>query len=190
MATFTAVAAATTAAFSIGKSIYDERKASKKQKALEAAYDNYEMPSITNAYAGISVPTSGANLQKEEAIRTQAQLGYNASQMGVSGAGFAGAIADNTRKTMSNIGAQLDESEYKLKTLMASDNQRIQSLYENRAQNDLAALGNQIAYQESKQDASTSRIINTMASATELLDATPLGEKKLWGNKTEADKTT
>ena len=182
MAAVSTALAVATGAVGLGKGIYDMNQGKKLARQAQESIDNYAMPRLTNAYAGMAVPTQGATMAAADAARSQAEASHLVSQGGARSAiGGASSVAESTRETMARIGADLTSSEFNLKNLMAQDESRIQGLKENRAQADLAGLGAQRAYGQSQKDAGLSSIVSTGASLAEMSMDTAWGDKKLWG---------
>lgn len=181
MATATTIIAAATAAVSIGKSIHDSSQARKRERSARKRLENYQRQDLSNAYSGMAVPTAGATMAREEAIRTQAETAYLAGQAGVRGLGAVSGIAGMTQESMGRIDAQLQEAQFRLQSMVAEDEARIRAMQEEREQQDIAGLGAEIAYNRSVRDAATSRIVSTGASLAELSVDTDWGNKRLFG---------
>lgn len=181
MATATTIIAAASAAVSIGKSIHDSSQARKRERSARKRLENYQRQDLSNAYSGMAVPTAGAAMAREEAIRTQAETAYLAGQAGVRGLGAVSDIARMTQQSMGRIDAQLQEAQFRLQSMVAEDEARIRAIQEEREQQDIAGLGAEIAYNRSVRDAATSRIVSTGASLAELSADTDWGNKRLFG---------
>lgn len=178
----TTILAGTAAALSAGKAISDISRGNKIAREAREDRRNYTRQDLSNAYAGMSVPTRGAQLQREEGARTQAETSYLASQSGARGAiGGSQTIADQSRETMSRIGAQLEESEFRLNQMIAEDEARIRNLREQREQQDLAAIGQREAYGQSLKERGWSGAVSTLGSAASMSMGTEFGQSKLFG---------
>lgn len=181
MAAATVIIAAASAAVSIGKGIHDSAQARKRERSARKRLENYQRQDLSNAYSGMAVPTAGATMAREEAVRTQAETAYLAGQAGARGLGAASSIAGMTQQSMERIDAQLQEAQFRLQSMVAEDEARIRSMQEEREQQDIAGLGAEIAYNRSVRDASISRIVSTGASLAELSADTDWGNKRLFG---------
>jgi len=169
MAAATTLLAATTAAFSVGKGIHDMSRGSRMASENMDKLENYDRQSLDNAYAGMSVPTQGFEMQKEQAMQTQAQLGSILSKQGARGAvGGAPGLAESTRETFDAISGELTQAEFQMRQLFAEDEARIRGMVERREEQDIAGLGSRVAYGESLQDAGGSRLISTLGSTANL----------------------
>lgn len=190
MATATTILAGTAAALSAGKSISDISRGSRIAREAREDRENYVRQDLSNVYEGMAVPTRGAQLQREEGMRTQAEMAYLASQGGARSAiGGSQVIAAQTRDTMSRVGAQLEESEMRLRQMIAEDEARIQQMYERREEQDLAAIGQREAYGESLRNRAWDRGVSTLGSLASLSMDTKWGDKRLWGNNNVRDNT-
>lgn len=169
MAAATTVLAASATALSLGKGVHDIVSGSKRARKAEESLKNYERQDLTNVYAGMSVPTRGAQLQTEGAYQTQAETAQLASQSGARGAiGGSQTIAENTRQAMERIGANLQESELRLQQMFAEDEARIRGIQEQREQQDIAGLGAERATAEARKDAGWDTMVSTASSAAQL----------------------
>ncbi len=187
MATATTILAAASLTASVGKSSYDIVRGRKIEKSARRRLENYERQTLESTTRGLSVPTQGAQLEREETMRTQAEMASLAGQFGARGAGMSMGITDMTRQSMSRISAQLQESEMRLQTLIAQDEARIQSMMERREESDIMGLGSQMAYGQSLRDSAAGRMISAASSATELMSVSDFGKTKLWGNKADGN---
>lgn len=168
----TTILAGGAAAMSIGKGISDISKGKKMEREARRKREEYQMPELSNIYAGLAIPTSSARMQQESAMQTQADLSYMVGQAGAQAAiGAAPGLAESTRRSIESIGAQLEQSEFRLRQMIAEDEARIRNIREQRAQADLQGLGVQEAYGQSLQSAGAGRIVSTFASGAELASA-------------------
>lgn len=169
MAAATTILAAGAAALSMGKGVSDISKGNAIAREAKRARDNYVMPTLQNVYAGLAVPTSGIEMQKESLVQSQANMAYAAGQAGAKGMALSAyGISKSLSEGVQSIGAQLDQAEFKLKTMMAEDENRIRTIREQRASNDLSSLGKEEAYGRNLAESGMSRIIGTVGSAAEL----------------------
>lgn len=182
MAAVTTILAATAAATSLGKGIYDVVDSKSKAKSALKNIENYKMPELSNVYAGLSAPTSGIELQKEQLQQQQANLANVLAQSPGSAIGGAMALAQQGQLTMKDIGSQLDQAMFNIKQLQAEDESRMRSFREQRAQEDIAGLGAEYAYQRSRGDAGVGRAIQSVGSLAELGASTTWGDKNVFGS--------
>lgn len=168
-------------ALSLGKGIHDMSQGAKIERDATKAIENYSRQSLRNVMSGMTVPTRGATLATQETQRTQAETSYMASQAGARGAvGASMGIADATRESINRIGAQLDEAEFRMQSMIAQDEANIRGLREQREEADLMALGQQRAYGQGLRQSAFDTGISTIASMAELSSDTEWGKKKLW----------
>ena len=169
MAAFSAIAMGVVAAVSVGSSVAQGVQARNDRKKAQSALDNYERQDLENTTFRRSVPTMGANLAREEAIRTQAEMAHLAARgSNVSGIAAGGGISQHTTRSMQEISAQLQEAEFRLQNMMAEDQQRIQGMQENRENMDIQGLGAQIAGARERESAAWDRGISTVSSMASL----------------------
>ncbi len=168
MAAATTILAASAAAVSLGSSVSNISKGNKISDRASERLDNYQRQNLQNVYTGMAVPTQGATMQRRETQRTQAESSYLAGQMGAQGLMAAPRIADATQQSMQRIGAQIEESEFRLQQLIAEDEARIRQMREGREQQDIAGLGAERAYGQSLAQSGWQGITSTLGSAAEL----------------------
>ena len=82
---------------------------------------------------------------------------------------------------MERIGAQLDESQFRLGQLIAEDEARIRGMREEREMADLSAIGSREAYGESLRSRGLESTVSTLGSVAALSMDTDWGNTKLWG---------
>jgi len=156
------------AAVSLGSSISNISKGKRISDRASDRLDNYQRQDLQNVYSGMAVPTQGATMQRREAQRTQAETAYIAGQMGAQGLMVAPRIADTTQRSMERIGAQIEESEFRLQQMIAEDEARIRQIREGREQQDIAGLGAEMAYGQSLEQSGWQGITSTLGSAANL----------------------
>jgi hypothetical protein len=189
MAAATTIIMAGAAAVSIGKSIHDANKANKAEKQAKKNIVNYDRQSLTNVYAGTSVPMAGYELERQEMQRSQAEMSNMLAQGGAQSAiGGASQISMMGTRAMQDLSARLEAATMTLSQLKAQDEANIRGMTENREQQDLAGLGAELSYNRSKQDEAVSRGIDTMASVAEISMDTQWGDKKMWSNGLSENK--
>jgi hypothetical protein len=120
------------------KGIIDTSKANK-------ALNNYERQDLVNSYEDMAVSTEGAELMREESARTTNSL-ISAVAKGGSRAITAnvGRIAATNVEGNRIAAYELDRKLDDKNQMIASENARIQSMYENREIMDLQGIGAQL----------------------------------------------
>jgi hypothetical protein len=190
MAGVTAVLGATAAAASLGKGLYDTIDSAKKSKSALKKIESYDRQDLNNVYAGMSAPTAGIEMQKQQAQQQQADLSNMLAQSPNSAIGGAMALAQQGRISMKDIGNQLDQAMLNIKQLQAGDEERMRSMREAREQEDIAGLGAEYAYQRSRGDAGVGRIVQTVGNMAELSMDAMSDEEKSMRFKNRVDKKT
>lgn len=114
-----------------------------KKKVAREIKNMKEVP-LTNIADGMQVSTLGSDLQREEAARLSATQ-TSALQDGGTRAllGGLGRVTARNQDVNAQIGANLDEQQKQIDQVAAQDEQRIQSIKEQRQMNKLAALSSQ-----------------------------------------------
>lgn len=169
MAAASTFLAAATTAFSVGKGISDMSRGDKIASQAMKDLEGYQRQDLDNAYAGMSVPTQGYEMKREQAMQTQAEVGSILSSQGSRGAiGGAISLAESTNQTMEAISAELTQAEFQLNQLMAEDEARIRGIVEQRESQDIAGLGARAAYGESLKESGGSRLVSTLGSTANL----------------------
>lgn len=190
-ATTATVLAASSAALNLGKGVHDIVQGGKRRREADEALENYQRQDLTNVYAGMSVPTRGAQLQTAGAYQSQAEQGYALSQTGARGViGGSQTIADNTRESMARISAGLQESELRLQQMFTEDEARIRGIQEQREQQDITGLGAERASGYAQRDAGWSNLSSTLASSASLAQSMPSGETQSFAKETAPEKMT
>jgi hypothetical protein len=182
MAAVTAIIAGATAAYSVGSSIYKSSQEKKEKERAERDLANYKRKPLENTMANLSLPTAGAQMEREEVIRAQATAARDLSQMGTTGASNISELATMSAKHMRDIGSRLDKSQFNLNQLKAEDESRIRDIYSAREEQDIAGIGSRINTATQNKAALDQQAISSMASLAEISMDTSWGDKKLWGN--------
>lgn len=121
------------------------RRASKEAAAAQKAIDNYDRQELLNAYAGLSVSTFGADLQREELARATATSVSALQQAGIRGlVGGLGRVQSINALQSRQIGADLDVQQKAIDQMRAQDETQIRQMMERREEQDLAGLGQQL----------------------------------------------
>lgn len=142
-------------AVSAGASIYQSAEANKKAKNAQKQIDDYKRQDLENPYQNIQTSTLAADRQREDLARTVSTTANLAA------AGGSRAIAALTPQLIAQqnsqeaqIMANLDEQEKERQRLIAGGEAQRQGMLEQRENNDLLGLGNNLAIaQQQKADA-------------------------------------
>lgn len=160
------MAVTTTAAIAAGSSLLSAgtglagylsqgRQARNYQKQIE----NYERQKLVNPFAGLQVSTLGADRQREDLNRTMTTYGNLASLSGTRGiASLLPNLTQTQNDQTAKIAANLDEQEKQRQQLIAQGDAQVQSMQENREQNDLQGLGNALQTARANQSQSMGMI--------------------------------
>ena len=149
MAAASTIIAAGSAALSAGTGIAGAISQGKQARKYQEQIENYERQTLVNPYADLQVSTLGADRQREDLARTMTTYGNLASLSGTRGiASLLPNLTQTQNDQTAKIAANLDEQEKQRQQLIAQGDAQVQSMQENREQNDLLGLGN--AYQTAK----------------------------------------
>ena len=149
MAAATTIIAAGSAALSAGTGLAGYLSQGKQARKYQEQIQNYERQKLVNPFAGLQVSTLGADRQREDLNRTMTTYGNLASLSGTRGiASLLPNLTQTQNDQTAKIAANLDEQEKQRQQLIAQGDAQVQSMQENREQNDLLGLGN--AYQTAK----------------------------------------
>lgn len=134
-----------TTAVSTGASIFQTASANKKAKQAMQDIQNYKRQDLKNPYEGLQVSTLGADRQREDLGRTMASYG-NLAAMGGSRAiaSMLPNLLQQQNAQEAQIAASLDEQEKQRQQLIAQGNSMVQQMEEQRENNDLLGMGNQL----------------------------------------------
>lgn len=139
-------------AVSTGASIFQTMNANQRTKEAKKQMEEYQRQELQNPYENLQVSTMGADLQREELARNIAtNAGYAA--MGGSRAimGLAPQMLQQQAQQNAQIAAGLDQQYNQNQQLAARGNEMVQTMTENREQQDLMGIGN--AYNVARQEA-------------------------------------
>lgn len=186
MAAATAIIAGVAVAVSAGTTISQSVKAKRREEAAQKRLDAYRRQDLGVQTPNIGLPMIGAEMARQEAIRSQAELTGLASRGGVAGLATTGAIAGQTSESMRRISAQLEEAQVRLQSMKAEDQRRIMEMQEARENADIQGLGMEIASARGEREAAWQRGVSTLASAAQVSQDTEWGNKRLFGNKNNA----
>ena len=141
--TTTAAIAAGSAALSAGTGLAGYLSQGKQARQYQEQIQNYERQKLVNPFAGLQVSTLGADRQREDLNRTMTTYGNLASLSGTRGiASLLPNLTQTQNDQTAKIAANLDEQEKQRQQLIAQGDAQVQSMQENREQNDLLGLGN------------------------------------------------
>lgn len=120
--------------------------AGKEAKRAKEAIDNYQRQTLTNPYSGLQVSTLGADRMREDLARTVATMTEQAALGGIKGvASLAPNIIQQQNAQEAQIAANLDEQEKQRQQMIAQGNAMVQQMTEQRENNDLLGLGQQLS---------------------------------------------
>ena len=143
-----AVPAAITGGVGIAQSI----SAGKEAKRTKEAIDNYPRQTLTNPNSGMQVSTLGADRMREDLARTVATMTEQAALGGIKGvASLAPNIIQQQNAQEAQIAANLDEQEKQRQQMIAQGNAMVQQMTEQRENNDLLGLGQQLSVAKQNQ---------------------------------------
>lgn len=155
-------AVAVPAAITGGIGITQAIGAGKEAKRAKEAIDNYQRQTLTNPYSGMQVSTLGADRMREDLSRTVATMTEQAALGGIKGvASLAPNIVQQQNAQEAQIAANLDEQEKQRQQMIAQGNARVQQMTEQRENNDLLGLGQQLSVAQQNQ----ANGFNTVAQA-------------------------
>lgn len=131
-------------ALGAGMGLYQTIQGAKQARDAKNALENYQRQELTNTADGLQVSTLGSDIQREEQARLSATQIDAASGGGSRGlATSLGRIEAGNQRVNREIGADLDRQQKEIDMIRANDEQRIQSMTEQRQNNDISALSSQ-----------------------------------------------
>ena len=143
MAGITTAVTLGSAALSAGTGLAGYLSQGKQARKYQEQIQNYERQKLVNPFAGLQVSTLGADRQREDLNRTMTTYGNLASLSGTRGiASLLPNLTQTQNDQTAKIAANLDEQEKQRQQLIAQGDAQVQSMQENREQNDLLGLGN------------------------------------------------
>lgn len=174
-------------AVSAGASIYQSSQANKRAKKAEKSIEDYERQNLENPYESLQVSTLAADRQREDLARTMSTYANLAS---AGGSRAISALAPNLIAQQNNqeaqITANLDEQEQRRSQMVAQGNAMRQQMVEQRENNDLLGLGNDLAIaQQQKADAQN----NLMQSVIQGAGSVAMGAMSVNGTTPTAKQT-
>jgi hypothetical protein len=138
------MAAITSAAIAVAGGAYQAISSAKQAKAAKDALNNLKLPEPKNIADGMKVSTFGSELQKEQASKR-----FNTEVDALRSGGIRGVIgglssaSERQKEIDRQLMADLDIKQERINEIRAQDEARIQGVYENRYQADVAALSSQ-----------------------------------------------
>lgn len=145
-----------------GVGIAQAISAGKEAKRAKEAINNYQRQTLTNPYSGMQVSTLGADRMREDLARTVATMTEQAALGGIKGvASLAPNIIQQQNAQEAQIAANLDEQEKQRQQMIAQGNAMVQQMTEQRENNDLLGLGQQLSVAEQNK----ANGFNTLAQA-------------------------
>ena len=155
-------AVAVPALITAGSGIAQAIGAGKEAKRTKEAIDNYPRQTLTNPNSGLQVSTLGADRMREDLARTVATMTEQAALGGIKGvASLAPNIIQQQNAQEAQIAANLDEQEKQRQQMIAQGNAMVQQMTEQRENNDLLGLGQQLSVAQQNQ----ANGFNTVAQA-------------------------
>ena len=177
--TTTAAIAAGSAVLSAGTGLAGYLSQGKQARKYQEQIQNYERQKLVNPFAGLQVSTLGADRQREDLNRTMTTYGNLASLSGTRGiASLLPNLTQTQNDQTAKIAANLDEQEKQRQQLIAQGDAQVQSMQENREQNDLLGLGNALQTSKANQAQSMGMIAQGLgtlgyAAAGGMFNGTP-----------------
>lgn len=148
VATGTAIALGVSAAAAAGStavSIGQAREGRRRQKRAQKALDAYQRQELTNVYAGLTAPVEGFRLRQEQVKADIASQTEALSRAGARGlVGGLPQVQDYSERAFAQIGADLEQTQFRIQQMIAEDEARIRGLQEERERADIAGLGAEI----------------------------------------------
>lgn len=158
--------ATVTALGTLGYSAYSAINDAKKKQEKSSALSSLPTPEVSNVANDLQVSTRGADLQREEAARLAATQTDALQEAGTRGIlGGAGRVDANNQLVNEKIGADLDSQQKEIDLKKANDNIRLQSIYEQRHNQDVAALSSQYNAANQNQQMAIGNAIQAAGSA-------------------------
>jgi len=138
------MAAITSAAIAVAGGAYQAITSAKQAKDAKNALNNLKIPEPKNVADGMQVSTLGFDLQKEQSSKRFNSEVDALRSGGIRGViGGLGAASERQKQIDRELMADLDIKQERIDQIRAQDESRIQGVYENRYQADVAALSSQ-----------------------------------------------
>ena len=165
------MAAVTSLAIGAAVSGYSIYQGEKQKKEAKKALNNLDQQALENVYQDLPISTVGSDVLKEQNSRTTSQL-VGASR----NAGIRGVLSEVPKiQSFSNDAnregqAYLDNQVQDRNRLIASDNQRIQGMEEQRYNAELAGIGQLMEVGQAYTDQGIRGLGNTLMSGAKNID--------------------
>lgn len=138
------------AGIGLGTSLFQTLSGNKQHKDAQRAYNSFERQDLNNSYENIAIPTTGTEIMREEAQRSMA-MGVNALQgAGARGLGMLPSLMAQNNQANRQTQAYTDKMILDRDYAIADDESRIRQMQENRDNQELAGIGQQM--QTGRQD--------------------------------------
>jgi len=138
------------AGIGLGTSLFQTLSGAKQLKDGKSAYNSFERQDLNNVNKNIAIPTTGTEIMREEAQRSMA-MSVNALQgAGARGLGMLPALMAQNNQANRQTQAYTDKMILDRDYAIADDEARIREIQENRDNQELAGIGQQI--QTGRQD--------------------------------------
>lgn len=167
------MAAITSLGIGLATSAYSIYQGEKQKNEAKKALNNFDRQELENVYADLPISTVGSDFLAEQNSRTSAQLIGASQQSGSRGVLSAipkiQAFSNDANKEGQ---AYLDKQVQDRNRLVASDNQRIQGIQENRDNAELAGIGQQMEVGQAYTDQGIRGASNALMSGARNIDFT------------------
>ncbi len=165
-------AAVTGVAISAAVAGYSIYQGEKKKKEAEVAHKNIDIPTLENVYQDLPISTVGSDFLKEQNSRTTSQLVGASRNAGIRGVLSAVPKIQSFSNDANREGqAYLDNQVQDRNRLIASDNQRIQGMEEQRYNAELAGIGQLMEVGQAYTDQGIRGLRNTAISGAKNIEA-------------------
>ena len=186
-----AAAAGAGALITGGMGIAQAIGAGKEAKRTKEAIDNYQRQTLTNPYSGMQVSTLGADRMREDLARTVATMTEQAALGGIKGvASLAPNIVQQQNAQEAQIAANLDEQEKQRQQMIAQGNAMVQQMTEQRENNDLLGLGQQLTVAQQNKANGFNNIAQAGMGIINAASAGVFGETNGGGSGESANKNS
>jgi hypothetical protein len=156
-------------AVSAGTSLLQTSAANRQAKKTQEAIDNYQRKDIVNPNLGLQVSTLGADRQREDLSRSIATMA-NQAAMGGSRAilGLAPNMIGQQMQQDQQIAGNLDQQEAQRQAAVAQGEGMVMQMNDQRENNDLLGLGNQLNVARQERANGINNLIQTGFGAASL----------------------
>lgn len=132
------------AGIGLGTSLFQTLSGGKQYKDAKSAYNSFERQDLNNVNKNIAIPTTGTEIMREEAQRSMA-MGVNMLQgAGARGLGMLPALIGQNNQANRQTQAYADKMILDRDYAIADDEARIRQIQENRDNQELAGIGQQM----------------------------------------------